>query len=114
MDVVNENGDTAMLWASLNGKIEMVKLLQEIKADMNVCGCDGTAMHQAVRGGQTEMLKVTDQQFTVDDLSRTILRHCAFYFATFAADFSMDPNHFAVCTLDLMSRRCCLSWAVLT
>ena len=59
LDVVNENSDTALILASAKGDIEMVKLLHEAKADLNVCGWRGTALHRAVGNGCTEVLKVT-------------------------------------------------------
>ena len=59
LDVVNENSDTALILASAKGNIGMVKLLHEAKADLNVCGRNGTALHRAVKNGHTEVLKVT-------------------------------------------------------
>ena len=59
MDAMDEDGDTALAVASGDGNIGMVKLLHEAKADLNVCGRYGTALHRAVKNGHTEVLKVT-------------------------------------------------------
>ena len=59
LDTVNEDGDTALMVASAKGNVEMVKLLHEAKADLNVCGRYGTALHRAVWNSHTEVLKVT-------------------------------------------------------
>ena len=59
LDVVNNNGDTALILASVKGDIEMVKLLHEAKVDLNVCGWLGTVLHRAVGNEHTEVLKVT-------------------------------------------------------
>ena len=59
LDAVAEDGCTALMDASTEGKIEMVKLLHEAKADLNVCGRYGTALHGAVTTGRKQMLKVT-------------------------------------------------------
>ena len=53
------DAETALMEASSKGDIEMVKLLHEAKADLNVCGWLGTALHRAVGNGCTEVLKVT-------------------------------------------------------
>ena len=58
VDAVNENGDTALMRASLYGHLDSVKYLCEIKADVNICGKSGTAMHRAASGGHFEILKV--------------------------------------------------------
>ena len=50
---------TALMEASSKGDIEMVKLLHEAKADLNVCGRFGTLLHRAVGNEHTEVLKVT-------------------------------------------------------
>ena len=59
LDAVDKDGATALMRASSKGHIESVKLLHAMKADVNICGDLGTAMHYAAYGGQTEMLKVT-------------------------------------------------------
>ena len=59
LDSVDEDGCTALMKASTEGKIEMVKLLHGAKADLNVCDRYGTALHRAVINGHTEVLKVT-------------------------------------------------------
>ena len=53
------DAETALMKASSKGEIEMVTLLYEAKADLNVCGRNGTALHRAVGNGCTEVLKVT-------------------------------------------------------
>ena len=58
LDGVNEDGDTALMWASAKGNVEMVKLLHEAKADLNVCCRYGTALHRAVILDHMEVLKV--------------------------------------------------------
>ena len=63
MDAVDEDGDTALMLASRWGKTDSVKYLHEIKADVNICGASGTAMHRAARNGHTEVLRVTLRQY---------------------------------------------------
>ena len=58
LDAVDEDGQTVLIAASQNGDIDSVKVLHEIKADLNLCGEGGTAMHHAAFGDQTEVLKV--------------------------------------------------------
>ena len=58
LDAVDKEGKTALMAASSKGHVESVKLLHAMKADVTICGENGTAMHYAVRGGHTEMLKV--------------------------------------------------------
>ena len=58
VDAVDKNDRTALMIASEKGDIASVKYLHEIKADLNVCGAFGTAMHCAAYGGHTEILKV--------------------------------------------------------
>ena len=62
VDAVDEDGDTALMLASRSGKTDSVQYLYEIKADVNICGKFGTAMHGAASGGHTEILKVTLRQ----------------------------------------------------
>ena len=62
VDAVDEDGDTALMLASLGGHLDSVKYLYEIKADVNIRGKFGTAMHRAALGGHTEILKVTLRQ----------------------------------------------------
>ena len=62
VDAVDENGVTALMVSSLGGHLDSVQYLHEIKADVNICGKFGTAMHRAARGGHTEILKVTLRQ----------------------------------------------------
>ena len=62
VDAVDEDGDTALMLASRWGKTDTVQYLHEIKADVNIRGKFGTAMHRAARGGHTETLKVTLRQ----------------------------------------------------
>ena len=62
-DAVDTFGNTALIRASEMGNIEMVTLLHEAKADLNVCGRYGTALHSAVKNGHTEMLKVTVNEY---------------------------------------------------
>ena len=62
VDIVDEDGATALMLASKNGSLSSVQYLYEIKADVNICGASGTAMHGAARGGHTEILKVTLRQ----------------------------------------------------
>ena len=62
MDAVDKDGRTALMRASWNGHVESVKLLHAMKADVTICGDFGTAMHDAARGGHTEMLKVMSRQ----------------------------------------------------
>ena len=59
LDAVDKHDTTALMVASREGHVESVKLLHAMKADVNICGELGTAMHWAVVGGHTEMLKVT-------------------------------------------------------
>ena len=59
VDAVNEYDETALVLASENGHLDSVRYLYEIKADVNICGIFGTAMHCAASDGHTEILKVT-------------------------------------------------------
>ena len=60
VDAVDEDGNTALLLAGLNGHLGSAKYLYEIKADLSICsGKFGTAMHRAAVSGHTEILKVT-------------------------------------------------------
>ena len=62
VDALDVNGYTALMLASDKGHLDSVQYLYEIKADVNICGKFGTAMHRAARGGHTEILKVTLRQ----------------------------------------------------
>ena len=59
VDAVAKDGDTALMVACLNGHLDSVQYLYKIKADVNICGEFGTAMHRAAYHGHTEILKVT-------------------------------------------------------
>ena len=69
LDAMDEDGDTALAVASGDGNIGMVKLLHEAKADLNVRGWLGTALHGAVAKGHTQMLKVTVNEYVLNVLS---------------------------------------------
>ena len=62
VDAVDRYGYTPLILASNNGRLDSVQYLYEIKADVNICGASGTAMHRAAFGGHTEILKVTLRQ----------------------------------------------------
>ena len=63
LDTQAEDGRTAAMPASFKGHVESVKLLHEMKADLNVRDEDGwTVIHYAANGGNTEMLKVMSRQ----------------------------------------------------
>ena len=62
VDAVDKWGVTALMLACKNGSLDSVQYLYEIKADVNICGASGTAMHGAASGGHTEILKVTLRQ----------------------------------------------------
>ena len=62
VDAVDEKGVTALMLASESGSLDSVQYLHEIKADVNICGASGTAMHAAARRGHTDILKVTLRQ----------------------------------------------------
>ena len=59
LDAVDGCGNTALIDASSEGHVGMVKLLHEAKADLNVCGDAGTAVHWAARRGDKATLQVT-------------------------------------------------------
>ena len=63
VDAVNEDGVTALMLASKRDSLDSVQYLHEIKADVNICGASGTAMHRAARNGHTEVLRVTLRQY---------------------------------------------------
>ena len=65
---MDEDGETAVILASVKHNIEMVKLLHEAKADLNACGRYGTALHCAVDHDHTEILKVMHNEPTMDGL----------------------------------------------
>ena len=68
VDAVDEDGYTALMLASEKGRLDSVKYLHEIKADLHICsGKFGTAMHRAAFGGHTEILKVTLGQLHADE-----------------------------------------------
>ena len=58
LDALDNDGETALILASRERNMEMVKFLHEAKADLNAYGRYGTALHRAVQNGHTEMLKV--------------------------------------------------------
>ena len=62
VDALDVNGYTALMLASDKGHLDSVQYLYEIKADVNICGKFGTAVHRAAFGGHTEILKVTLRQ----------------------------------------------------
>ena len=59
VDAVDENGDTALMVACMEGHVDSMKYLCVIKADLSVRGKFGTALNRAASGGHTEILKVT-------------------------------------------------------
>ena len=67
LDVQSKSGRTAAMTASSKSHVESVKLLHEMKADLNVRDEDGwTVIHYAANGGNTEMLKVMSRQHNVE------------------------------------------------
>ena len=63
MDAVDADTYTALMVASQEGHLDIVRCLLEIKSDVNFCsGKFGTAMHRAARNGHTQILKVTARQ----------------------------------------------------
>lgn len=58
LKAVGEDGYTAIMWASTKGNIEIVQFLHKCKAELDMCGQSGTAMHAAALGGHVEMLEV--------------------------------------------------------
>ena len=61
--VRNKYGATAAITAVSKGHVESVKLLHEMKADLNVRDEHGaTVIHYAAIHGQTAMLKVMSRQ----------------------------------------------------
>jgi len=55
----DKDGDTALMWASMYGHIEVVKLLLEAGADVNAKTIDGdTALKWASDYGHTEIVKL--------------------------------------------------------
>ena len=68
LDAMDEDGETAVILASVKHNIEMVKLLHEAKADLNACGRYGTALHCAVDHDHTEILKVMHNEPTMGAL----------------------------------------------
>ena len=63
LDTQGKNGITPVMMAGFEGHVESVKLLHEMKADLNVRNEDGeTVIHYAAHNGQTEMLKVMSRQ----------------------------------------------------
>ena len=63
VDAVNEDGCTALMYASANGHVDSVKYLHEMKADLHICSRKfGTAMHRAALTGHTEILKVANAE----------------------------------------------------
>ena len=68
LDALDNDGETALILASRERNMEMVKFLHEAKADLNAYGRYGTALHRAVKNGHTEMLKVNHNKRTMDGL----------------------------------------------
>ena len=58
VDAVDSDCDTACMAASYKGDAGSLKVLHEIRADLDVCGSFGTALHRAVDAGHCEMIKV--------------------------------------------------------
>ena len=69
VDAVDENGVTALMLASKNGHLDSVQYLYEIKADVNICGKFGTAMHRGLerKRKKKKKKKVTLRQWNVDE-----------------------------------------------
>ena len=68
MDAVDAEGYTALMWASQRGRIDSVRYLLDIKADVNHCSSkSSTAMHRAAYGGYTKILKVMLRQKNADE-----------------------------------------------
>ena len=66
MDAVDENGRTALIIASCKGYIDVLQVLHEAKADLNVRDKKGrTAVFAAAKNGHTDMLKVQREGTTV-------------------------------------------------
>ena len=62
-DIRNKHGRMAAMTAGAKGKLESVKLLQEMTADLNVGEEDGyTLIHYAASNDYTAMLKVMSGQ----------------------------------------------------
>ena len=59
LDVLDKHGKTALMDASRNGHVDTVRFLHEAKADLNVCGDYGTAVHYAALRGHKETIQVT-------------------------------------------------------
>ena len=63
LDIQAKDGRTAAMLASSEGDMESVKLLHEMKADLNVRDKLGqTVIHRAAYKGHTAMLKVMSRQ----------------------------------------------------
>ena len=63
MDAVDGDNYTALMRASEEGDLDILRCLLEIKSDVNFCSGEfGTAMHRAAAYGHTEILKVTLRQ----------------------------------------------------
>ena len=63
LDTQSKHGLTAAMAASFKGHVKSVKLLHEMKADLNVCDENGnTVIHCAAIDDQMEMLKVMSRQ----------------------------------------------------
>ena len=63
MNTQNIRGRTAAIIAGSKGHVESVKLLHEMKADLNVRDEDGrTVIYHAASNGHTAMLKVMSRQ----------------------------------------------------
>ena len=56
--------DTAIMVASKNGHIDVVKLLIEKGADISMVSKDNTALLLASRYGQIELVKILDKELT--------------------------------------------------
>ena len=63
VNAVDAQGETPVMVARQVGDMESVRILHNMKADLNVCTQAGTAMHRAALSGQAEMIKVISTYF---------------------------------------------------
>jgi len=95
--VVEDEGATSLHFAAANGHVEVLKVLLENKANINVAThCGATPLYKAVCRGQTEIVRLLCERGAAldgqDKLGRTALHWAAFYDNVAAARLLLEAG----------------------